>query len=498
MKTLFKGLAALAGGLTLLAGGLVANALRQTSQQVIVAAAPKITIDEAAAAQRLAEAITIKTVSFSQALAPATAEFKKFHALLETSFPKTHASLKLEKVGDLSLLYLWQGSDSSLLPIMLMAHQDVVPVAPGTEDKWTETPFSGVVKDGFIWGRGTWDDKGNLMAMLEAVEMLVSQGYKPKRSIYLAFGHDEEIGGNKGAAAIAALLKQRSVRLEFVLDEGLLITEGVFKALDKPLAWIGIAEKGNMTADLVVTSQPGHSSMPPQQSAIGRLAVALAKLEAEPMPANIGDVTGPMLTALAPELGPLPRLTMSNLWLFAPVIKAELAKAPSSNAMLRTTTALTIVNAGEKDNVLPGKASAAVNFRLMPGDTVASVVERTQKLVGPDVVVTPRPGQSVEASPVSSPNSAGFKMIERVVRELFQDTVVAPGLMIAGTDGKHMQGISKDVYRFSPVRAKPEDLSRFHGTNERLAVSNFAEMIRFYHRLLTTVDGEAAKAAKSN
>jgi carboxypeptidase PM20D1 len=433
-------------------------------------------------------------MSFSAALAPATAEFRRFHAMLESSFPKLHASLKLEKIGDLSLLYTWQGTDPAALPVMLMAHQDVVPVAPGTEEKWAEPPFSGVVRDGYVWGRGAWDDKGNLMAIMEAVEMLAAQGFKPKRTVYLAFGHDEEIGGTKGAAAIGALLKQRDVRLEFVLDEGLLITEGIFKPLPKPLAWIGVAEKGYLTVDLQVAGTPGHSSMPPQQSAIGILSTALARLETEPMPASIGGVTGPMLQALAPELGPLQRITMSNLWLFSPVVMRELAKAPSSNAMLRTTTALTVVQAGEKDNVMPGLAGASVNFRLLPGDTIANVVERTQRLAGPDVKVTPRPGSAVEASPVSSATGKGYRTIERVVRELFPDTIVAPGLMIAATDTRHMQAIAKDVYRFSPVRAKPEDLSRFHGTDERLSVSNYGEMIRFFHRLLATMDMEAAES----
>ena len=157
------------------------------------------------------------------------------------------------------MLYTWPGSNPKLQPMLLMAHQDVVAVAPGTEKDWSVDSFSGVVKDGFVWGRGAWDDKGNLMAQLEAVEMLLASGYQPQRTVYLAFGADEEIGGLRGAARIAALLKERKVRLELVLDEGLLITDGIMPGLKQPAALIGVAEKGYLSVVLKMSATPGHA-----------------------------------------------------------------------------------------------------------------------------------------------------------------------------------------------------------------------------------------------
>jgi carboxypeptidase PM20D1 len=358
-----------------------------------------------------------------------------------------------------------------------------VPIAPGTDGDWTVPPFSGDVRDGFVWGRGAWDDKGSLMAIMEAVELLVAQGFRPRQTLYLAFGHDEELGGRNGAGAIAHLLKSRGVRLDFVLDEGLLITEGVLRGLDRPSALIGLAEKGSVTLELSAVAEPGHSSMPPRQTAIGSLSAALVRLEQEQATAELTEVTRAMLTTIAPEMSGVTRVLMSNLWLFGPLVRRELEKSAGSNAMLRTTAALTVVRAGEKENVLPGRAQALVNYRMLPGDTAAAVIERTRRVAGPQVQVEPVAG-GTEASPVSPVASAGYRAIARSIREVFPGTVVAPGLMIGGTDAKHMLALSDNVYRFAPVHARPQDLARFHGTNERISIENYAQMIRFYHRLI--------------
>jgi carboxypeptidase PM20D1 len=181
----------------------------------------------------------------------------------------------------------------------------------------------------------------------------------------------------------------------------------------------------------------------------------------------------------------LSRVALSNLWLFGPIVKHQLEAGPATNAMLRTTTALTIVNAGNKENVLPGRADATVNFRVLPGDSLSAVarhVETTAAVPGLKLTMLP---QATEPSKVAPPDSASFKLIERTVRELFPGTVVAPGLMVGGTDSQHFGIICDHIYKFSPVRAKPEDLPRFHGTNERITVSNLVELIRFYHRLVS-------------
>jgi len=256
-------------------------------------------------------------------------------------------------------------------------------VAPGTEGDWQVEPFSGLVKDGFVWGRGSWDDKGNLMSQLEAVEMLLASGYHPARTVYLAYGADEEVSGARGAAQIAALLKERKVQLDFVIDEGLLVLDGVMPGIKQPTALIGVAEKGYMSVVLKVSATPGHSSMPPKQgtSAIAMMSAALKRLDDEQLPAGIRGVAFEMFDTLAPEMGGFSRVALSNLWLFGPVVQKQLEGAGSTNSMLRTTTALTIVNAGNKENVLPGRAEATVNFRILPGDTKEQVLEHVRAKV---------------------------------------------------------------------------------------------------------------------
>jgi carboxypeptidase PM20D1 len=255
-----KILLSLAALVLLLAAAVGINTARKGSRQLQVEPLAPVAVDEPAVAARLAEAVRLKTVSSRDDANLNADQFKAFHALLQAKFPKTHASLKREVVGDLSLLYTWEGADTKAKPIMLMAHQDVVPIAPGTEGDWAVPPFSGEVKDGFVWGRGSWDDKGNLMSQMEAVEMLVASGYKPPRTIYLAFGADEEVSGMRGAAKIAALLKSRGVQMDFVIDEGLLVLEGVMPGISKPTALIGVAEKGYMSVVLKMAATPGHSS----------------------------------------------------------------------------------------------------------------------------------------------------------------------------------------------------------------------------------------------
>ncbi|MDN8615906.1 M20 family peptidase [Variovorax ginsengisoli] len=467
-----------------LAAAVAVNTWRTPSRQLAVAPAPKLAIDVQAAARRLAGAIPFRTVSSLDNPTGNDAEFDKLHAYLAEQFPKVHATLKKEVVGQKALLYTWAGSDPTAKPIALMAHQDMVPIAPGTEKAWSVDPFGGAIQDGFVWGRGTLDNKGNLFAQMEAIELLIGQGFKPTQTVYLVMGDDEEVSGLRGALPIAELLKSRGVRLDWVLDEGLLVLDGVLPGLSKPAALIGLAEKGYGTFFLSIDTAPGHSSMPPRHSAIGSMSAALARLEAKPMPGGIQGVAAQMFGALAPEMSGLNRVMLSNLWLTGPLVEGQLEKSPSSNAMLRTTTALTIVRAGNKDNVLPGRAEAAVNFRILPGDSIDSVEKHLKGALGNDAIQVKRyPGNS-EPSPVSPTDSTGYRAIERAVRQTFPDAVVAPGLMTAATDSRHFSLVSDAVYRFSPFRAKAEDLPRFHGTNERVSIANYGEMIQFYQQLL--------------
>ncbi len=477
--------------LLLLAVVLVVNTLRKGSRQLDVPPIPELAVDKAGAAARLGEAVRARTISSRTDASQNTDQFRQLHAMLQARYPKAHALLQRELVNELSLLYTWPGSDASLQPILLMAHQDVVPVSPGTEAQWSVDAFSGTVKDGFVWGRGAWDDKGNLIAQMEAIEMLAASGFQPRRTIMLAFGADEEVAGERGAARIAALLKGRGVRPQFVVDEGLLITEGIMPGLKPPAALIGVAEKGYVSVVVRLPAIPGHSSMPPPSGAgaIAMMSAALTTIDNEQMPAAIRGIAADMLDTVAPEMNLPLRVAMSNLWLLGPLVQKQLEAGASTNALLRTTTALTMVHAGDADNVMPGQIEATLNYRTLPGDSADAVIERlkgqvTRSFGHSRFEIMALPGAS-EASPVSPTTSEAYQLISRTVREVFPGTIVAPGLMIGATDSRHFLGISDHIFRFSPVRARAEDLARFHGTNERISVDNLAELIRFYHRLLT-------------
>jgi carboxypeptidase PM20D1 len=353
-----------------LAVAVGAKTLLSSTRQLAVAPATPVKVDVAAAADRLGAAVRLKTIASRDDVDASAAEFLALHALLQASFPKAHAVLQREVIGKYGLVYTWPGTDPKAAGIGLMAHQDVVPIAPGTEGDWQQQPFSGVLKDGFVWGRGSWDDKGNLMSMMEAVELLAASGFKPRQTIYLIFGQDEEISGLRGALQIAKLFQQRGIHLQFVVDEGLLITEGLLAGLSKPAALVGVAEKGYLSVQLTASATPGHSSMPPPeagQSAIGMMSVALARLEDQQMPLAVRGLSREMFETIAPEMNGMNRVFLSNLWLFKPVIEQQLQRGASTSALMRTTTALTIANAGNADNVLPGRASATVNFRLAGG-----------------------------------------------------------------------------------------------------------------------------------
>ena len=478
--------------LLLLAAAVAVNTLRQGSRQIEVAPAPPLPIDEKAVADKLAGAIRMRTISSLQDPAQNAEEFRKLHAYLEERFPRLHASLKREVVDGLHLLYTWQGTDAKAKPVALMAHQDVVPIAPGTEANWQADPFAGTVRDGFVWGRGAWDDKGNLVAQMEAIEMLLAAGFQPRQTVYLVSGADEELGGLRGAARIAKLLQERQVRLDFVIDEGLLITEGFMPGLKAPTAVIGIAEKGYLSVVLKVPATPGHSSMPPPKgtSAIAMMSAALRRLDDEQLPAAIRGVAREMFETIAPETSGFQRVALSNLWLFGPLVQEQLEKSASTNAMVRTTTALTIVNAGNKDNVIPGQAEATVNFRILPGETRESVMQHVRSKTGERFELYALEAGS-DPTPITSTASHSYQHINRTLRALFPGTIVTPGLYIAGSDSKHFVPIADHVYRFSPVRAKPEDLPRFHGTNERISVANLGELVRFYHHLLRNLNAPA-------
>lgn len=457
-------------------------------QPAEVAPIEPITVDEAGATERLAAAVRFKTVSYQDKEKFDAAEFKKFRDFLEASFPKVHATLNRELVNGHSLLYTWKGSDESLKPALLMAHQDVVPAKDSAEKSWTHDPFSGDVDEEHIWGRGTLDDKANVLATLEAVEQLLSAGYQPTRTVLLAYGHDEEVGGPDGAKKVAELLASRGVELEFVMDEGMAVIEpGIISGVDQWAAMIGIAEKGYVTFELTAHHEGGHSSQPTPDSAIGMLADAITRLENNQMPSRLSGPSRETLRYVQPHMKQPAKFLAGNMWLFGGLIKWSYGGTAQGNALTRTTTAVTMINAGYKENVLPTEASVIVNHRILPGDTSKDVKDHVRKTIKNDAIEIRTVRTANEPSPVSQLDTEGMQTIVKTIREIYPGIVIAPALVLGGTDSKHFTDLTDSVFRFAPMRFTKDDLHRFHGIDERVRIAYYHDSIRFYVRLIENI-----------
>lgn len=484
-----KALIAAGAALAVLLLVMLVRTLRFRPREIEAPPAAAVVIDSGAA-PRLAGALRIATISREDSTTADDGAFLALHAYLRRSFPRVHEVLRTETVAGHSLLYRWSGSDTSLAPVLLAAHLDVVPVEPGTEAAWTHPPFAGTIADGFIWGRGAIDNKSAVVGTLEAVEMLLKEGFQPRRTMYLAFGHDEEVGGTRGARAIAAELGRRGVRLEMVLDEGGVIGDGLLPGVSRPTALIGVAEKGFASVELTVRTDGGHSSLPPRQSAIGILGAGIARLESRQPTPRIAGASERLFATVGPHFGIGQRLAFANLWLMHPLVATQLAKAPATNAMVRTTTAATIFQAGTKDNVLPSQSRAVVNFRIIQGDSVAGVVDRVRRVVDDERIEVRLAGRfSAEPSAVSSTESPAYQLVARSVRSVAPEAIVAPYLVVVVSDARYYAGISESVFRFLPVTLGQRDLARMHGTDERLAIGDYERAIRIYREIMLTVAG---------
>jgi carboxypeptidase PM20D1 len=464
---------------------LLFNTFRISSKQMLgVIPAKNIEISDSAV-KHFSDAIKLRTVSFSDPMLMDSTQFDKFLLFLEKTYPLVHSKLRLEKVNKYALVFEWKGKNTSLKPVLLMGHYDVVPVIQGTEKMWKHMPFTGEIAEGFVYGRGTLDDKVTVMGALEAVELLLSQNYQPDRTHYFSFGHDEEVTGRYGAKVVSEMFEKRKIEFEYVMDEGgSIMTNGV-SGIAKPVALIGVAEKGYATLQLTVLGDGGHSSMPPPQTSIGMLAEAIDKLQKHPFPARLEGAAGYLQDYLAPEMPFVNKMAMANRAIMKPVIISLLEKTNAGNAMVRTSIAPTIINAGVKDNVLPVEAIAKINFRILPGDSVKTVVDYVKKIIDNErVTVESNELTDIEPSPISDTASTGFRLIHKTIKKCFPEVVVAPYLVLGATDARYFRNVTKNAYRFMPVRMTEEDLKRPHGTNERISVQDFKNVVKFYVELI--------------
>ena len=470
--------------LVLLVGVLLGRTFLAVRVDVAVPGFTPVAVDGENAVARLAAAVRHQTLSHQDPAQANPAPFEAFHAFLEQSFPRVHATLRRETVNGLGLLYTWEGADANAAPMILLAHQDVVPVETGTEGDWTHPAFEGVNDGEFVWGRGTLDDKGALMGILEAVEALLSEGFQPTRTVYLCFGHDEEVGGDAGAAHIAKTLAERGVKAYLLVDEGLAVTRGIVPGITDDLALVGVAEKGYLTVTLEARTEGGHSSTPPPDTSVGMVAQAVARLQEDPFPAELTGPMRQMLEAAGPHMDFPMRLVMANLWLFSPIVRGQLAGDPATNATIHTTTAPTMFNAGTKENVLPQSATAVVNFRIIPGETVESALARIKSVIGDDRVTVTAGDNANDPSPVSPAEGPAWDALATSIRQTYPDAAVAPGLVLGGTDCPHYESVAGNIYRFLPTVFTSDDMSRIHGTNERIRIEDYVNGIRCYAQLI--------------
>ncbi len=488
-------------GLSIAGVGLIIcftiNANRFKSRQVRVPTAPQVDLNASELTERLSGAIKIATVSTQNSARADLPKFVEFQSYLRAVFPDVHLGplnvLTGTEFGDprnLSLLYHWPGSDPALPAMLALAHYDVVPVEPETVKLWTHPPFAGHSDDEFVWGRGALDSKDSVCAWMEAATYLRREGFHPERSIYLALGHDEELGGLNGNKRIAQWMHAQGIRLHLIIDEGGCILNG-FPGVSRPVALIGIGEKGYASLELSARiAMGGHSSMPPNETAIGILAAGLQRLQTNPLPTRLDGGANAMLDFVGPEMDSLlSRLAVANRWCFSPVVKRLLEATPSGNAALRTTVVPTMIRGGIKENVLPTSALATLNIRLLPGDTIESLLAQINSTLNdPRIDVRLLPNAR-EAPPISDPLAESFQELQRTVTSVYPEVIVAPFVLVGGTDSIHYVDLCPDIYRITPVRLNQSELTRIHGIDERIARRDYIDLVRFYIELMKNIAG---------
>ncbi len=450
-------------------------------------------VDSQQVAEHLAAVVRCQTVPLDETGTPDPQAFQQLHQMLEVTYPLVHKKLKREVINGYSLLYTWQGSRADLEPVMLMAHQDVVSANPSD---WTHPPFAGEIADGFIWGRGTLDIKNQLIGIMEAAEALLQQGYRPERTILFGLGHDEETGGVNGCKVLGQQLKARNVHLAGIVDEGGGIMAGLAAGVRGQIALVGVSEKGYLTVEFTVNGQPGHSSTPPPQTAIGILARALSRLEAHPMRVYLNRLR-PMYHGIG-HAAPLHiQVAFANTWLFGWLLKRWLVPLPEMNASMRTTTALTIINGGVEDNTIPGEVKAIVNFRLLPGDTIAEVLWHVKKVIKDErVKFKPVEGKFNEALPISPQTGPAYDSLAYVIRQVFDNPPVAPYTMLGGTDCQHFVPVCDNIYRFTSLVMDESFMGLEHGIDERIPIEGMAGMVKFYGQLMQVWGSKEMRTGK--
>lgn len=442
-------------------------------------------------------------------------QFVKFRQYLKESYPRVFQTMEPTLVNDHALLLRWKGRDASKLPKLFLSHYDVVPVsgydwkeelkneqpvvfrfddtplpAPDAiQNAWSYPPFSGAVADGRIYGRGSLDMKGMLFSLLEAADALLAEGFVPEQDIWFAFGQDEEISGIHGARKIAPYFKEKGLRFAAVFDEGGFILEGgaILESLKKPIAVVGMGEKGFATVRIKVRGMGGHSSIPPVHPTKGSLVLAseiVKIIDENPMPAKMIPVVASFIDEVSEGKTSLAEKDPDSAEVRAYLDR--MAKVSISNAMIRTTSAVTMMHGSDGANVLAAVAEIMVNFRILPGDTVADVKKHVETLCeGYDVEIDFY-GDAREPSALTSPDSPVMKNIREAVKKGYPDAIVAPYLTVGATDAYKYQDVSDNIFRLIPALMNQAEIRTVHNDNEFLSMENYRQMIAYFRELMIT------------
>ena len=437
--------------------------------------------------KHLSEAIRIKTVSYVDRDKVDWAEFEKFKNFLLTEYPNLKNKLTLEIIGKSNLVFRWKGKDSSLDPIALLSHQDVVPVESGTEGDWEHPAFDGVDDGEYIWGRGALDMKNHLIAVVEAVETLLEENFEPERDVYLLFGENEEVMSttDSGAMLIAKHFEEKGIHFDSVIDEGGAMLPINIKGVleNKYLAGVGVAEKGYADYEVSVKSKGGHSSQPPNHTAVGKLADVIKDIEKHQFKSTITPSVFKLFTSIGKNCTYPVRIFACNLWLLKPIVKAIMKRIPPAASLIRSTTGITMAKGSPTANVLPQIASVTANFRMMPGTSLKDVETHIRKVVrNKDIEVALLKGK--EPSKFSPTDSRTFKIIEELSTRNDENIIIAPFLVMGGTDACHYQNVCENIYRFAPFKVSTQLLLTTHSTNERLPVACIEESVSFFKRYI--------------
>ncbi len=440
-----------------------------------------------AAVAKLQALVRIESVSDRDPSRVDTDAFDLLLAELRTQFPLLHDQLELTRVGSHGLLFRWPGTSSDR-PVVLMAHLDVVPVDESAP--WQHPAFSAEIVDGAVWGRGTLDDKGCVAAICEAVERLLADGHRPAQDVWLSFGCDEEVSGPTAEAGVAELVR-RGVRPWLVLDEGGAVAHGAFPGVKRAVAAIGVAEKGTTGVELRVTGRGGHASTPARNGPTARLARAILKIDRNPMPARLPDTTVDLMRTLAPHLPRPLRPVLGRADRIRPLLTRALSVAgPEAAAMARTTFAITTLDGSPALNVIASSATAGVNVRVMPGDTVDDAIAHLRTVID-DVDIEITVVERGEASPVSEVGEP-FDLVVATIASLFPDAVPAAYVMTGATDSRHFTDLCEHVYRFAPFRMTAAQRQAIHSFDEHLDVDAFLAGIDWYRLLIESLPGGRA------